>query len=664
MRPTAQPQVTALLEPMHTALRLPLVLTLLAAPAVAQTAPAQHVVLDHPHDTGWVLNTGSKADIIDSFTVEAKGHDWLRLDFAALELPRGTEVWITSWKDGDVQVLDAQGARDWQNTSCYLNGDTLQVELWAAAGAPPARIQLERVEAGLPQPQNSICGPNDDRAPSSDSRVARIMPIGCTGWLISDCGGCYVTAGHCTGNIQVAQFNVPQSNSNGSLNQPPASDQYPIDGSSVQSNGGQGVGNDWAVFGTFSNSNTGQDAADVQGPGFDLATSIPSTSGSSIRITGHGTDSGSANQTQQTHVGPFVNNGGTAVGYVTDTTGGNSGSPVIHEQSGLAIGVHTHGGCGSGGGNNWGTQITRADFQAAINNPQGVCAASCGNADCDTPDFLEPNQDCSSPAVVQDGAYSGLNAEVGDPDFYTFGVAPGTTVALSILHDVADADLDAFLYAANVCNDIAGDPGCSGTLACGYTSSDDEVLTWTNTTGFAVDCVLRVSVWPNSSGSCASYDLAVFGATAPGSGGTVSGFCDPGQVNSTGFPATLAGSFTGSALHLESLLGPDNQFGYIVVSGSTNAGVSVGDGLLCLGSPIGRYSAAAGPGLNSLGQFQAGVFVNLSGTSATGTGFDVPFNLPGPINGTIGSGQTWNFQLWYRDVGSTSNFTNGLAAQF
>ena len=96
MRPTAQPQVTALLEPMHTALRLPLVLTLLAAPAVAQTAPAQHVVLDHPHDTGWVLNTGSKADIIDSFTVEAKGHDWLRLDFAALELPRGTEVWITS----------------------------------------------------------------------------------------------------------------------------------------------------------------------------------------------------------------------------------------------------------------------------------------------------------------------------------------------------------------------------------------------------------------------------------------------------------------------------------------------------------------------------------------------------------------------------------------
>ena len=56
--------------------------------------------------------------------------------------------------------------------------------------------------------------------------------------------------------------------------------------------------------------------------------------------------------------------------------------------------------------------------------------------------------------------------------------------------------------------------------------------------------------------------------------------------------------------------------------------------------------------------------MNLSGTSTSGTGFDVPADLPGPINGTITPGQTWNFQLWYRDVGANSNFTNGLAATY
>ena len=141
-------------------------------------------------------------------------------------------------------------------------------------------------------------------------------------------------------------------------------------------------------------------------------------------------------------------------------------------------------------------------------------------------------------------------------------------------------------------------------------------------------------------------------------------FCDPGQPNSTGSAAVLAGTFTGSALHLEATSGPNNQFGYVVVSGSTSAGIPISQGLLCLGSPIGRYNAAAGATKNSLGRFEAGVFVNLSGTSTSGTGFDVPADLPGPINGTITPGQTWNFQLWYRDIGANSNFTNGLAATY
>jgi hypothetical protein len=37
--------------------------------------------------------------------------------------------------------------------------------------------------------------------------------------------------------------------------------------------------------------------------------------------------------------------------------GGNSGSPVVHEETGLAIGIHTHGGCSNSGGANSGTKI-------------------------------------------------------------------------------------------------------------------------------------------------------------------------------------------------------------------------------------------------------------------------------------------------------------------
>ncbi|MGK0218207.1 MAG: hypothetical protein ACI9HE_001695, partial [Planctomycetota bacterium] len=138
----------------------------------------------------------------------------------------------------------------------------------------------------------------------------------------------------------------------------------------------QGVGDDWGYFGTFPNAGTGLTAAQAQGAFYILGTPPGQTTGNDIRITGYGVDGGTANQTQQTNVGPLVNLNGTSIGYVTDTTGGNSGSPVIHEQTGDAVGIHTHGGCSTNGtGNNWGTQSVHPGLQAALANPQGVCLA-------------------------------------------------------------------------------------------------------------------------------------------------------------------------------------------------------------------------------------------------------------------------------------------------
>ncbi|HRV80629.1 MAG TPA: hypothetical protein P5218_04300, partial [Planctomycetota bacterium] len=94
----------------------------------------------------------------------------------------------------------------------------------------------------------------------------------------------------------------------------------------------------------------------------------------------------------------------------------------------------------------------------------------------------------------------------------------------------------------------------------------------------------------------------------------------------------------------------------------------IGSGRLCLdttgGNLIARYNLAGGV-MNSIGIFDAfGVLQNAVGTSTVGSGFDVPNPIPAPIGGSIMVGQTWNFQLWHRDVPMTSNFSNALTVTF
>ncbi|MEL6715121.1 MAG: hypothetical protein AAFP86_15170, partial [Planctomycetota bacterium] len=110
-------------------------------------------------------------------------------------------------------------------------------------------------------------------------------------------------------------------------------------------------------------------------------------------------------------------------------------------------------------------------------------------------------------------------------------------------------------------------------------------------------------------------------------------FCEPAPPNLSGYPTYLSGSFTGpaSGLHLDATNGPPDQFGFVVVGpAAVDPGVPLGRGELCIASVgpvgLGRYSAGA---LSSLGQFNFnGQFVNQSGTSTTGFGFDVPPFLP------------------------------------
>jgi hypothetical protein len=155
--------------------------------------------------------------------------------------------------------------------------------------------------------------------------------------------------------------------------------------------------------------------------------------------------------------------------------------------------------------------------------------------------------------------------------------------------------------------------------------------------------------------------------------------CDPAALHEGGVSAkldtSLFSSAIGTGLHIEATDGPPGQFGFVLLSSSNGPGVSVFNGTLCLGSPAARYTVQVAtnqgvPGLNSIGQFNAaGLLVNLAGSSSTGTGFDVPRELPfTPAGQVIQSGDVYSFQVWFRDSlvnpGDTANFTNLIEVQF
>jgi len=143
-----------------------------------------------------------------------------------------------------------------------------------------------------------------------------------------------------------------------------------------------GTGNDYSYFGTFPNSTSGLTAHQAQNDAYTLANAVPAMTGQPLRITGYGTTaapiSRTWNQVQKTHVGEFFSFTGTLLRYRPDTTGGNSGSPVTEESTGLTFGIHTHAGCTSTGGSNQGTALNNAGWTTARANPRGVCKSGIG----------------------------------------------------------------------------------------------------------------------------------------------------------------------------------------------------------------------------------------------------------------------------------------------
>ncbi|MFG0320340.1 MAG: PKD domain-containing protein [Planctomycetota bacterium JB042] len=344
--------------------------------ARAQESGPFATVERHRLASGTFTNDWATARPVDRRIVTRPGAASLRLFFDEIDVGAEGSLVVTSLRDGERHVLTPTEVVKWGATSGFLNGDAVSLELWLGPGERGSYV-LDRLLAGTGGPfPTSICGV-DDRIPSTDNRSVRMLngsgTSACSGWLVST-SDCVFSAGHCMPTYaNVAEVNVPPSLPSGALVHPPLQDQFPVDAGSLTFTSG-GVGNDWGVARLFSN-NLGQSASALHGL-FQLATFVP-TSGQTTRITGYGSDTGTSDQTNQTHTGPFHSSSGTAIRYTVDTTGGNSGSVVIDEASGLAVGIHTHGGCSSSGGYNSGTTVTHPALQSAFsqNCSQGPPAA-------------------------------------------------------------------------------------------------------------------------------------------------------------------------------------------------------------------------------------------------------------------------------------------------
>lgn len=299
---------------------------------------------------------------------------WIVVRFAGFNL--GSESLITITSQGDTeqrQLFDQKKLTLWAGRSSIFNGGTVKISLSVYPEDEGVFYQIQdvligehvekaKIEDGPGDQQEAVPGKEaicgfDDRTPSHDNRLGRIMPIGCTGWAIGN--GAFLTAGHCVTDdrTHVLQFEVPRSSPDGTPRHPSIEKQFRILRQSIEFEN-RGVGRDWAVFSVLPN-DAGKSPADIYGT-FRIK---KDPRNAELTVRGYGLDDDPAgpppnlrnndSQTQQEHFGPLISletpsANKAFIKHRVDTRGGNSGSPIFFANGpGEAIGIHTHGGCNS-----------------------------------------------------------------------------------------------------------------------------------------------------------------------------------------------------------------------------------------------------------------------------------------------------------------------------
>jgi hypothetical protein len=264
-------------------------------------------------------------------------------------------------------------------------------------------------------------------------------------------------------------------------------------------------------------------------------------------------------------------------------------------------------------------------------------------------DPLAGNDSCATAFNLSTGLSINLVVNRCAPsDYYRLNLIPGETIDLEMTLNPAEADLDLLLFRDDA---TCGDPAelIAGSFNLGATESS----LYTNKSGQQQSYILVVGTFAFNSGvDCTGYvlDYAIGASTEVGSN-----FCSA-VLNSSGFGAHMFG--TGSnvvadnSLTLNAECLPNNSSGYFFVSQGTifvpNVGSSSGN--LCIGGgPVGRFLADV---VNTGSGTTVSVLTDLT-------------SLPQPTGSVaVLPGDTYNFQYWFRDIGSTSNFSDALAVTF
>lgn len=306
--------------------------------------------------------------------IRCDGAPWLQIKFSSANLGERSTLKITSTKDGASQIFSGKMLNEWGYLSATFNGDSIELTLNVAPEEARISYKIAEIIKGklvsrigedesLYGNTRAICGSTDNRSRSQHAWVGRIIPVGCTGWILS--GNVFVTAGHCVTKygkkgMGLLQFNIPESLDDGTPTMPHPRHQYAINTSRLRYEN-NGRGRDWAVFEVVANTETKELPEQAQEGAFRIKKELTPAK---VAVVGFGMDDrppgpsspyhrNRDSQTQQADRGQYLSSlkGSLGVGHLADTQKGNSGAPIIALNddtilSEIAIGIHTDGDCG------------------------------------------------------------------------------------------------------------------------------------------------------------------------------------------------------------------------------------------------------------------------------------------------------------------------------
>ena len=159
------------------------------------------------------------------------------------------------------------------------------------------------------------------------------------------------------------------------------------------------------------------------------------------------------------------------------------------------------------------TNTTGAAQDVLLKITSGAAFQGCGNYDlsvlvdaCPGDDQMEPNDSCStasyfgfatSPDIPE---LQRLSSQDGNDDWFEVDIPSGATIDASILFEHAVADMDLQITGPG--------GGCGSVLQTSESTTDNESVSWTNTTGAAATIGLRAYFFGSAAGNtCCNYEL-------------------------------------------------------------------------------------------------------------------------------------------------------------